>query len=110
MAIRVNVKQLRELINSIEDGGGDATLLKNELAALDNNHNSGPGRQVDRFNHVNDDEYLEDMRSQSPLEHGIDLECMLCHNKFDHLINDTCENCFRNWALSAKPKDTYRRV
>ncbi|MBA7614692.1 hypothetical protein ES703_21961 [subsurface metagenome] len=27
-----------------------------------------------------------------------ELECMICHNKFDHLIIGTCESCYKKWT------------
>ncbi|MBA7533535.1 hypothetical protein ES705_25775 [subsurface metagenome] len=26
------------------------------------------------------------------------LECMICHQKFDHLILGTCESCYKKWT------------
>jgi len=26
------------------------------------------------------------------------LECMICHEKFDHLIIGTCESCYKKWT------------
>lgn len=26
------------------------------------------------------------------------LECMICHEKFDHLILGTCESCYKKWT------------
>ena len=27
-----------------------------------------------------------------------DLECMICHQKFDHLILGTCDTCYKKWT------------
>jgi len=31
-----------------------------------------------------------------------DLECMICHEKFDHLISGTCESCYKKWTRGIK--------
>jgi len=67
-------------------------------------HSSNPASSVV------DEEYLEEMRSKSSIEYGTDLECMMCHDKFDHLVSGTCEVCFREWMLPLKPKTRTRKL
>ena len=96
---RLNRKELTELIEVTEAAGNDATELKNLLAEVEQEKRLGkPARQV------NDEDYIAELRSQSYIERGTDLECMVCHNKFDQLVSGTCEACFRKWALSTKKR------
>ncbi|MFH0769196.1 MAG: hypothetical protein V1932_06490 [Chloroflexota bacterium] len=45
MPLRVNAKELRELVEEIEAHGGDATTLRQELAALGPEDAPGPSRR-----------------------------------------------------------------
>lgn len=100
--LRLSTKEANDLAGLIEENGGNADSLRvaiNDVSNPGNHHSSVPATKP------SDEEYLEEKRSQSPVEHGTDLECMICHHKFDHLISGTCEVCFREWMLSTKPKD-----
>ncbi len=50
MPLRVNAKQLRDLIEEIEANGGDAAVLRRELAALGPDQDSRTHRHGSRFN------------------------------------------------------------
>jgi len=99
--VRLSKKELIDLIEITEQTGGDATQLRELLELVEND-----ARQHGASNHIkeklSDEEYLKEKRDQSQVEHGTDLECMICHQKFDHLISGTCEVCFRGWMLSTK--------
>ena len=99
MVLRFNKKELAQLIEVQEAAGTDATELRGLWAEVEQDEHLVIGPQT------NDEEYLAELLSQSQVEHGPDLECMICHDKFDHLISDTCEVCFREWMLSARKKD-----
>ena len=95
--VRLSKKELKELIEKIDKQGGHAMELKNLLAEVEQEERlEKPAKQV------NDEDYIAELRSKSYVEHGTDLECMICHDKFDHLISSTCEVCFRKWVLSTK--------
>ena len=97
--VTLSVKELDELIETVEVEGGDATELKKLRAEVEQEERlKKPAKQV------NDEDYIAELRSKSYIEHGIDLECMVCHDKFDQLVSGTCEVCFRKWALSTKKR------
>ena len=97
--LKLSVKEANDLADTIELGGGNADSLRAAIGDVGNpgnRHSSVPASDVA------DEEYLEEMRSKSSVEHGTDLECMICHQKFDQLFSGTCEACFSKWALSTK--------
>jgi len=96
--IRLNIKEANHLAYLIEGEGGNADSLK---AAINNVKN---GHSPISASKVSDEEYILEIRSKSTIEHGEDLECMVCYQKFDELISGTCEDCFRKWALTTKRK------
>jgi len=105
--IRLTIKEAKDLAEQIEGKRGDATSLRtaiNDTGDPRNKHSSVPASSA------TDEEYLEEMRSKSSIEYGADLECIMCHDKFDHLLCGTCENCWREWMLSTKPKYTTKRL
>ena len=107
--MKLTVKEANELADQIDDGGGNSESLRaaiNDVNNPENGHSSIPGTNT-RFNPqtVSDEEYLAEKRAQTSKEEGTDLECMICHDKFDHLLSGTCEICWREWMLSAKPQD-----
>jgi len=108
--VRLSIKEANELADEIERQGGNADSLR---AAVKDVSSPGNARSSVPASNIGDEEYLAEKRSQSYLEHGIDLECMICHGKFAQLISGTCENCWREWMLSTKPKvireDFFRR-
>ena len=97
MIIRLNKKELLKLIEVQEAAGTDATELRSLLAEVEQDK-----EHIVIGSRSNDEEYLAEKRGQSQVEHGTDLECMICHQKFDQLLSGTCEVCFRKWVLSTK--------
>ena len=104
--LRLNVKEATNLADLIEEKGGNADSLR---SAINDVKNPGNDRSSVPATNIGDEEYLAEKRSQSSVEHGTDLECMICHGKFDQLVSGTCENCWRGWMLSTKPKSTTKR-
>ena len=100
MVLRFNKKELLKLIEVQEAAGTDATELRSLLAEVEQGE-----EHIVIAPRINDEEYLAEKRGQSQVEHGTDLECMICHDKFDQLISGTCEACFRKWVLSTKKRD-----
>ncbi|MBA7690961.1 hypothetical protein ES703_99497 [subsurface metagenome] len=105
--IRFSKKELIELIEVTEAAGSDATELRSLLAEFEQEERlENPARREippeARPGGMTDEEYVEALRQQSVIEQGKDLECMICHGKFDHLLSGTCEDCFRKWVLSVK--------
>jgi len=99
--LRLTIKDATELADLIEEKGGKADSLR---AAIDDVKNPGNKRSSVPAADISDEEYLAEKRGQSQVEHGTDLECMICRDTFDHLISGTCEVCFREWMLGIKPK------
>ncbi len=99
MILRLNKKELLNLIEAQEAAGTDATELRSLLAEVEQDE-----EHIVIAPPVNDEEYLAGKRAQSQIEYGTDLECMICHDKFDHLLSGTCEACFRKWVLSTKKR------
>jgi len=99
--LRLSIKEANELADGIERADGNADSLR---AAINDVNNPGNSHSSIAVSSTTDEEYLAEMRSKSSIEHGTDLECMICHEKFDHLVCGTCENCFREWMLPLKPK------
>ena len=105
--IRLNNKDAIALAEEIERNGGNADSLRAAVADVNNpknGHSSVPAAQM------GEEEHVADLRSKSPIEKGEDLECMMCHEKFDQLISGTCEVCFREWALTIKRTPAIRRL
>lgn len=105
--LKLTIKEATELADEIERGGGNADSLRAAITDVNNPRNA---RTAIPVTNITDEEYLEEMRSKSSIEHGTDLECMICHDKFDHLVSGTCENCFREWMLPLKPKARTRKL
>jgi len=98
-AVTLSIQEVDAMIADIEARGGDAEELKKTRAQIAN------GRWLAKHEKpLGEEEYLEEKRAQSQVEHGTDLECMICHNKVDTLISGTCEVCWREWMLSTKTK------
>ncbi|MBA7601338.1 hypothetical protein ES703_08408 [subsurface metagenome] len=100
--LRLSVKEASDLAGLIEEKGGKADSLR---AAIDDVKSPGNSRSSVPATDIGDEEYLAEKRTQTEIEYGTDLECMICQDKFDHLISGTCEVCFREWMLGIKPKD-----
>ena len=104
--VRLSTKELNELIEVTEAAEGDATELKRLLAEVteDERPRKPESRRewplAAREGGMTTEEHVEALRQQSFIEYGNDLECMVCHNKVATLVSGTCENCFRQWALS----------
>jgi len=98
--LRFNKKELAKLIESTEAAGTDATELRSLLAEVEQDE-----EHIVVGSQSSDEEYLAEKRAQTEIEYGTDLECMICHDKFDHLLSGTCEACFRKWVLSTKKRD-----
>uniref|UniRef100_A0A6M3M903 Uncharacterized protein n=1 Tax=viral metagenome TaxID=1070528 RepID=A0A6M3M903_9ZZZZ len=100
--MKLSVEEAKSLAGEIERNGGNAESLKTAIEQADNHENSLKSIPAEE---LGDEEYLELKRAQTKIEEGTDLECMICHDKFDHLLSGTCEVCWRDWMLSAKPED-----
>jgi len=99
--LKLSVKEANDLADEIERQGNNADSLR---AAITDVNNPGNGKKTVPAAAMGDEEYLAEKRAQTEIEYGTDLECMICHDKFDHLLSGTCEGCFREWMLSTKPK------
>ncbi len=95
--VRLSIQEIDKMIADIEARGGDAEELKKARAEIADSKWLAKHEKP-----LGEEEHVEAIRQQSYIEHGKDLECMICHGKFDHLISGTCEDCFREWALSVK--------
>jgi len=107
--VRLSKKELDELIEVTEAAEGDATELKRLLAEVtEDERPRAPERRREvplvgaRVEEMTIEDYLAEKRGQTEIEYGTDLECMICHDKFDHLLSGTCEVCFREWMLTIK--------
>ncbi len=113
--VRLSTKELNELIEVTEAAEGDATELKRLLAEVteDERPRKPESRRewplAAREGRMTTEEHVEALRQQSFIEYGNDLECMVCHNKVTTLVSGTCENCFREWALTIKRRQPARR-
>ena len=105
--LKLSVKEANNLAAEIERGGGNADGLRAAIKDVSNPEND---RSSIPATNIGDEEYLEEMRSKSSIKYGTDLECMICHQKFDHLVSGTCEVCFREWMLPLKPLTRTRRL
>ena len=97
--LRLSLKEATGLADLIEEKGGNADSLRSAISDVKNPGNS---RSSVPATDIGDEEYLAEKRAQTEIEHGTDLECMICHDKFDHLLSGACEVCFREWMLSTK--------
>ncbi|MBA7516361.1 hypothetical protein ES705_08409 [subsurface metagenome] len=98
-AVTLSIQEVDAMIADIEARGGDAEELKKMRAEISNSK-----WLVKHAKPLGEEEYLEEKRAQSQVEHGTDLECMICHNKVDTLVSGTCEVCWREWMLSTKTR------
>ncbi len=105
--LRLNIKEANDLADEIERNGGNADGLR---AAINDVNNPGNGRTSIPALTATDEEWIEAKRSQSTIDRGAGLECMMCHDKFDHLICGTCEVCFREWMLPLKPRGVWKTL
>jgi len=108
-AVRLSKKELIDLIESTEAAGCDTVCLRGLLAEVEEEERLKKAARLGvplkaKPEEMTTEERIEALRQQSTIEYGTDLECMMCHDKFDHLISGTCEVCFREWMLGTKPK------
>jgi len=99
--LKLSVKEANDLAEKMELAGNNPDSLRAAIADVNNpknSHSSVPATDI------GDEEYLSEKRAQAEVVEGINLECMICHDKFGRLISGTCEVCFREWVLSTKPK------
>jgi len=99
VAVKLSLREIDAMIADIEARGGDAEELKKRRAEVADSR--WLAKQVKP---PSEEERIAELRSQSQVEHGTDLECMICHQKFDHLLSGACEVCWREWMLGTKPK------
>ena len=100
-AVKLSIQELDAMITNIEARGGDAEELKKLRAQV---ADAKWLKKAEAAKPLGEEEYLEEKRAQSQVEHGTDLECMICHDRFDHLLSGACEVCWREWMLSTKPR------
>jgi len=105
--LKLSVKEANDLADEIERQGNNADSLR---AAVKDVSNPGNGNTSVPAGSASEEEYLAQKRSESSVETGTDLECMICGEKFDSLISGTCENCWREWMLSTKPRLVTKRM
>ena len=105
--LKLSIKEANDLADEIERQGGNTDSLR---AAIDDIKNPGNSRSSVPATDIGDEEYLAEKRAQTEIEYGTDLECMICHDKFDHLLSGTCEACWREWMLGTKPRDWRPRM
>ena len=105
--LKLNNKEANDLADQIEASGGNADSLR---AAIKDMKNPGNGNTSVPAGSVSDEEYLAQKRKESSVETGTGLKCMICGEKFESLISGTCENCWREWMLSTKPRLATKRM
>lgn len=105
--LRLSVKEANELVDEIERQGGNADSLRAAIKDVNDTKNGHSSVPADK---MNDEEHIQWLRSQSAIEKGKDLECLVCHQKFDQLITGTCEVCFREWALATARRPTMHKL
>ncbi|MBA7652381.1 hypothetical protein ES703_60211 [subsurface metagenome] len=97
--VRLSIQEIDKMIADIEASGGDAEELKKFRAQV------ADSKWLEKHaKPLGEEEYIAKKRGEATIEYGTDLQCMICHNKFDHLLSGTCETCFREWMLPLKPK------
>ena len=107
--VRLSKKELIDLIESTEAAGCDTACLRGLLAEVEEEKRLRlPARPAVPLEEITTEEHIEAIRQQSYIEHGKDLECVVCHARVDELISGTCENCFRKWALTIKRRQPAR--
>ena len=106
--VRLSKKELIDLIEETEAASNDTTELRGLLAQVEERLEK-PARRGVPLGEMTTEEHVEAIRQQSYIEHGKDLECMVCHNKVATLVSGTCEDCFRKWALTIKRRQPARR-
>jgi len=105
--VRLSKKELIDLIEETEAAGNDTAELRGLLAEVEERYWQSARRGVP-LGEMTTEEHIESLRQQSFIEEGKDLECMVCHNRVATLVSGTCENCFREWALTIKRRQPAR--
>ena len=104
--LKLNLKEAKDLADEIERQGGNTDGLR---AAINDAGNPN-GNTLVPAGTPSDEEHILWLRSQSAIEEGEDLECLVCHEKFDRLVSGTCEVCFREWALTVKRQSVMKEL
>lgn len=91
--VKLDKKYLPEIIDNIERNGGDASQLRAILK--DSKKDLEP-------DDIPDEELVELVRKDSPVQVGDGLVCCLCHKETARVTSGVCDECFRPWALSGK--------
>lgn len=97
MITRLKREEIEQIITNLERKGEDASALKQALDEVYHN-----GRQDMNHRELSDDELIEQLKGQSPVEEGEALTCVLCTKPSPKLYSDVCETCFRAWALTTR--------
>lgn len=96
-AAKVSPSDLPQLIENIENRGGDASELRK---IMDQMPPSGPRRL--QKEDIDDDQLVELVRADSKVEEGENLVCSICQKPSKRLTSGACDDCFYQWALSCK--------
>jgi hypothetical protein len=92
---RIDGADLAEIIKNLEARGEDTTQLR----ALQEQMGRKQTRGDDT---ISDEEHIEILMRQSPVEDGDGLSCVVCGTICTKLYSGVCESCFRDWALTTK--------
>ncbi|GAI96182.1 unnamed protein product, partial [marine sediment metagenome] len=80
--VRLSVQEVDKMIADIEASGGDAEELKKYRAGV------ADSKWLEKHaKPLGEEEHIADLRSKSHIEHGKNLECVVCHNKVDTLVS-----------------------
>lgn len=90
--VRLDKKDLPQIIENIERNGGNASELQAVLG--DNNKESNV--------EISDAQLAEMIRQESTVEEGENLICTACGESCSRLTSGVCDKCFYPWAISAR--------
>jgi len=96
--LKLNLKETKRLIEQIEADGGDAARLKEAFIDV----TGKPPESIASNGQIPDEEHIENLRKQSAVEKGKNLQCCICGAKVKCLTSGVCEDCFKTWALTTK--------
>jgi len=96
--LKLNLKETKRLIEQIESNGGDASTLKEAFVDV----TGKPPESIASNGQISDEEHIQNLRKQSTVEKGENLQCCICGAKVKCLTSGACEDCFRVWALTTK--------
>ena len=94
---KLNMSDLPQLIENIENNGGDASALRAVLE--ESPRYIRPGEKIMA---PTSDEVVEELRSKAQVEEGEGLECQICHHTCSRLTSGACDACFRVWTGAGK--------